>query len=220
MAPAPSRMASAATRRLAVAAALALGCGAVATAQMPRPAPKNPTAVETIKQRDLELDSVRAEQRRATEAEQKLVIESDSLSEERRRLNQSLIENAAGVRAHEEQIAAAEIHLRQLEASEADIHKSLEDRRTVIAEVLAALQRIGHRPPPAVFVGAEDAIESVRTAISLGAVTLPEMRGEATRLSVELADLARARKKGKRGAQPSGRPALPNSIPRRPAWRL
>ncbi len=59
--------------------------------------------------------------------------------------------------------------------------------------MLAALQRIGHRPPPAVFAGAEDAIEAVRTAMSLGAV-LPEMRNEADRLVAELADLARVRK--------------------------
>jgi murein hydrolase activator len=189
MALAPFRMAS--VSRLAVAAAL--GLGTFAAAQTPRPAPKNPGAVESIKQHDQELDSVRAEQRKANEAEQKLATESDSLAEERRKLNQSLIENAASVRVHEEQIAAAEIHLRQLDASESDIRRSLDDRRAVIAEVLAALQRIGRRPPPAVFMGAEDAIESIRTAISLGAV-LPQMRSEADRLLVDLADLARVKK--------------------------
>jgi len=176
---------------------LALGCAAAASAQTPRPAPKNPSAnpsaTETLKQRGQELDSVRAEQRKATDAEQKLAIESDSLAQERRKLNQALIENAASVRAHEEQVAATEIHLRQLETSEADIHRSLEGRRAVIAEVLAALQRIGRRPPPAVLVRAQDAIDSVRTAISLGAV-LPQMRDEAARLQVELADLARVKK--------------------------
>jgi septal ring factor EnvC (AmiA/AmiB activator) len=44
-----------------------------------------------------------------------------------------------------------------------------------------------------VFAGSEDAIESLRTAMSLGAV-LPSMRGETDKLMVELADLARVKK--------------------------
>jgi septal ring factor EnvC (AmiA/AmiB activator) len=62
----------------------------------------------------------------------------------------------------------------------------------LIAEVLAALQRIGHHPPPAVFAGAQDALESVRTAMTLGAV-LPEMRVETETLMTELSGLVRVR---------------------------
>jgi septal ring factor EnvC (AmiA/AmiB activator) len=177
--------------RLALAVAVMLGCEA--SAQAPRGAAKSPAALETLKERDQELDAVRTEQRKAAESEQKLAIENDSLVEEHRRLNQSLIETAARIRVSEERVASTEIHLRQLDASEADIHKSLEGRRALISEVLAALQRIGHRPPPAVFAGADDAIESVRTAMSLGAV-LPQMRGETDRLMGELSELARVKK--------------------------
>jgi septal ring factor EnvC (AmiA/AmiB activator) len=186
-------MASALPSRLVIAAFLALGCGS-AVAQTARPASKttNPASLEVLKQRDQELDSIRAEQRKATETEQKLATENDALAEERRRLNQALIDTAARVRSQEEGIAAAEIRLRQLESSETDIRKSLDGRRAVIAEVLAALQRIGHRPPPAVFAGAEDALASIRTAMSLGAV-LPDMRSEADTLIGELTDLARVR---------------------------
>ena len=52
----------------------------------------------------------------------------------------------------------------------------------MIAEVLAALQRIGRHPPPAIMVRPEDALQSVRTAIMLGAV-LPEMRVQAEALA-------------------------------------
>jgi murein hydrolase activator len=171
---------------------LALGVWTAEAAETSQPAPNPPSALETLKQRNQELEAIRAEQRKAAEAEQKLAAESDSLAEARRKLNQSLIETAARVRAGEEQTAAAETHLRQLESGEADIRASLTSRRAVIAEILAALQRIGHRPPPAVFVGAQDAVESMRTAMSIGAV-LPEMRGEADRLLVQLADLSRMR---------------------------
>ncbi len=65
-------------------------------------------------------------------------------------------------------------------------------RRDVIAEVLAALQRMGRRPPPAVMVRAEDALESVRMAMMLGAV-LPEMRQAAEAVSADLAALVKVR---------------------------
>ncbi len=175
---------------------LALACD-VAIAQTPRLPPKssvaNPTTIDVLRQRDLELESVRAEQRKATEAEQRLAVENDALAEERRKLNQNVIDTAARVRSYEEDIAAAEIRLRQLDGSEIEIRQSLDRRRALIAEVLAALQRMSRHPPPAIFVGAEDAVESVRTAMSLGAV-LPDMRGETDKLVVALTDLARVRK--------------------------
>jgi murein hydrolase activator len=179
---------------VAVTAMLAVGWGH-ALAQTPRAAAKaaNPATLDLLKQRDQELDSVRVEQRKTTEAEQRLATENDSIAEERRKLNQALLDAASRVRLSEEQAAATEIHLRALESREADIRSSLDGRRAIIVEVLAALQRIGHRPPPAVFAGSEDAIESLRTAMSLGAV-LPSMRGETDKLLVELADLARVKK--------------------------
>ena len=62
----------------------------------------------------------------------------------------------------------------------------------MIGEILATLQRIGRRPPPAIMVAPEDALVSVRTAMLLGAV-LPELRGEAETLAAELAELDRVR---------------------------
>ena len=183
---------------MAAATLLACACGPVgiALAQPQRPPAKspasNPAAPTAGKQHDQELDSIRAEQRKSSETEQRLATENNAIADERRKLNQSLIAAASRIRAAEERVAATEIHLRQLESSEAEIRKSLDGRRVLIAEILAALQRIGHRPPPAVFVGAEDAIESLRAAMSLEAV-LPQMRNEANKLQVELADLTRVK---------------------------
>jgi septal ring factor EnvC (AmiA/AmiB activator) len=64
----------------------------------------------------------------------------------------------------------------------------------VIGEVLAALQRMGHQPPPALIASPEDALQSVRTAIVLGAV-LPEMRREVESLANDLSELLTVRKK-------------------------
>ncbi len=189
-------MASALLRHLMVLTILALACEAAAS-QTTRPTPKgpvaNPTALDVLRQRDQELESIRAEQRKASETEQRLATENDSLAEERRKLSQNLIDTVARIRSSEEGIAAAEIRLRELDGNEAELRRSLEGRRALIAEVLAALQRMSRRPPPAIFAGAEDAVESVRAAISLGAV-LPDIRGEADKLVGTLTDLARVRK--------------------------
>jgi septal ring factor EnvC (AmiA/AmiB activator) len=63
----------------------------------------------------------------------------------------------------------------------------------MLAEVLAALQRIGRHPPPVLVVKAEDALQSVRSAMMLGAV-LPGMRNEAQALLADLVELAHLRK--------------------------
>jgi murein hydrolase activator len=187
----PDRMAQI-LRSGAVAATLLAAGGSVeiAVAQSSRWPAKPP--VTTGRQPDQELDSVRDEQRRSLEAQQRLTTENSALDDERRRIKQSLIDSASRIRATEDRIAAMEDRLRDFDGSEANIRRSLDGRRSQIAEILAALQRIGRRPPPAVFAEAHDATESLRTAMSLEAV-LPEMRSEANKLQNELAELAKVK---------------------------
>jgi len=173
--------------RVASVIGLALLVLAVPPAFAEAPAP------DPLKQRDLELDAARADQRKAADAERKLRLEIEALGEDRRKLNLALIETAARVRAVEARLAATELRLERLDQEERAIRRSLEARQGVIAEVLAALQRIGRRPPPAVMVRPQDALVSVRTAMMLGAV-LPEMRGEAEGLIVDLGELTRLRR--------------------------
>jgi septal ring factor EnvC (AmiA/AmiB activator) len=59
--------------------------------------------------------------------------------------------------------------------------------------VLAALQRAGRRAPPALLVRPEDALQSLRTAMLLGAV-VPEMRSRTDRLVSDLGELIGLRK--------------------------
>ncbi|MPZ57840.1 MAG: peptidoglycan DD-metalloendopeptidase family protein [Rhizobiales bacterium] len=150
-------------------------------------------ALEALKQRDLELEAVRSSQQQAGEVEAKLRREIESISADRRKLNAQLIATASRVRAAEVSIAATESRLKPLEDNERSIRAALQGRRAVIAEVLAALQRMGRRPPPALLVRPDDALQSVRSAMMLGAI-LPEMRQEAVALADDLADLIRVRK--------------------------
>ena len=170
---------------LAAVSALVLALGA-APAQTQKP------TLEDVRQRDQELEAVRAEQKKALDSQKKLQDEIAALSEDRRKLNQALIDSAAGIRATEGRISATEGRLQQLVDTEASIRKSLDGRRAVIGEVLATLQRMGRRPPPAMLVRPEDALESLRAAMLLGAV-VPGMRTEAESLAGELNDLLRVR---------------------------
>ena len=149
--------------------------------------------LDLIKQRDGELQATREAQRQSAEAEAALKREIEQIGADRRKLNEALIETAGKLRGVESKIAATEARLKPLDANEQVIRKSLEGRRAVIGEVLAALQRIGHRPPPALIASPEDALQSVRTAMVLGAV-LPEMRQQVDALAHDLAGLIAVRK--------------------------
>lgn len=151
---------------------------------------QQPSALDAVKQHDQELEALQAERDKAAETEKRLRDEADAIGEDRRRMNQALIDTAGRVRTVEGKIAATEGRIKELTDSETAIRDSLNSRRGTIAEVLAALQRIGRRPPPAIMVKPEDALESIRAAMLLGAV-LPGMRRETESLVADLNDLVR-----------------------------
>jgi septal ring factor EnvC (AmiA/AmiB activator) len=157
------------------------------------PGTKDQSAIDALKQRDQELNAIRAEQRRSLENEAKLKREIESIGDDRRKLNTQLIEAAARVRGMEAEIARTMERLAPLDAREQTLRKSLDERRGVIVEVLAALQRIGRHPPPVMVVRPEDALEALRSAMLLGAV-LPELRQETDALLADLSELELLRK--------------------------
>lgn len=148
---------------------------------------------EEIKQREQELEAARAKQKSAEETQAKLKSEIATLGQDRTQLNQQLIDTAANVRTVETKIGEAEARLTALNGREQEMRNSLNSRRADIVEVLAALQRAGRRTPPALLVRPEDALQSLRTAMLLGAV-VPELRGRAERLAGELGELVTLRK--------------------------
>ncbi|MBV9531158.1 MAG: peptidoglycan DD-metalloendopeptidase family protein [Bradyrhizobium sp.] len=148
---------------------------------------------EAITQREQELKAARDEQTRATEAEAKLRAEIAEIGQDRSKLNQQLIDSATSVRGVEAAIADAEAHLRTLHSREQLIRGSLSTRRSEVVEVLAALQRAGRRAPPALLVRPEDALQSLRTAMLLGAV-VPELRARAEKLANDLGELLALRR--------------------------
>jgi septal ring factor EnvC (AmiA/AmiB activator) len=158
----------------------------------PGPSPKGGTASDTLEQRDRELQGLEAQREKARATTAKLKREIESIGDDRRKLNRQLIEAAARVRDVEAQIAAAQERLKPLDAREAELRKSLEERREFTARILAAIQRIGRNPSPALLVRPQDALQSVRSAMLLGAV-LPEMRHDIESLVADLSELSRIR---------------------------
>jgi murein hydrolase activator len=152
-----------------------------------------PVSLDALKQRDKELEALRAEQKKALENEAQLKREIESIGDDRRKFNQQIIDTASRVVGVEDRIALTQERIGPLGGQEQALRASLEQRRGTIAEVLAALQRMGRQTPPGLMIRAEDALQSVRSAMMLGAV-LPEMRHQAGALAGDLAELVRLRK--------------------------
>jgi septal ring factor EnvC (AmiA/AmiB activator) len=146
----------------------------VAAANGPATAsPLEPVSPDVLKQREQELEAARAAQKSAAEAQAKLKADIAALGQDSSKLSQQLIDAAARVRTVETSIGDAEGRLRGLDGREAQMRASLDSRRSDVVEVLAALQRAGRRSPPALLIRPEDALQSVRTAMLLGAL-VPE----------------------------------------------
>jgi septal ring factor EnvC (AmiA/AmiB activator) len=126
------------------------------------------------------------EQRRAIETE------IDSVRADRARLSAALIDTTAKVQDAERGASAAADRLSSLNDTADTLSRSLERRRGIIADVLAALQRMGSNPPPAILVKPDDMSEAVRAATVMGAL-IPELKSEIEAARRDLDDLAKTR---------------------------
>ena len=181
--------------RAALIAGLSFVVPAAAAAQQPAAPAQSQSGDkrDVLKQRDDELKALHEQQLKSAETEAAIKREIEEIGADRRKLNQALIDTATRVRDVETKVTTTEARLKPLDGQERTIRASLDSRRGVIGEVLAALQRIGRRPPPALIASPEDALQSVRTAMVLGAV-LPEMRDQVASLAHDLANLVTVRK--------------------------
>lgn len=114
------------------------------------------------------------------------------LEKDRASLREAIVQSARTRKEMEAKILAGEKRLAAMRSEEDAVRRSLHERRGLLAEVLAALQRMGRNPPPAILVTPDDALASVRSAIVLGAV-VPGIRAETERLVADLQQLATVR---------------------------
>ncbi|WP_421091087.1 murein hydrolase activator EnvC family protein [Pseudochrobactrum sp. MP213Fo] len=136
------------------------------------------------------LEAVTSEIALSQEKLEKLEASVAELKKDQATLTAALIQSAKTDKKLSEDIEAAGQKLTALSEQEDGIRLSLRARRTVLAEVLAALQRMGLNPPPAILVRPDDALASVRSAVLLGAV-VPEMREQTLELMGDLKEMQR-----------------------------
>jgi len=122
----------------------------------------------------------------------RILADLETIRNDRARLNAALLETASRIQGAETGIAALGEQLERSKARESALRESLYARREVLAEILAALQRMGRRPPPALLISPGDILRAVRTSMLLGAV-VPELRAEAQVLTADLEELMQVR---------------------------
>ena len=142
----------------------------------------------TRESRSLELESVEQDLSKAEQRQEILKQEIAALDRDTGAINRALIEAARRGQNLEDSITDTEKKLDTLLKSQIGLRNSLSNKRELMADVLAALQRMGTNPPPALLVRPEDALASIRSAILLGAV-VPQIRSETENLLSELTAL-------------------------------
>ncbi|SJM34744.1 murein hydrolase activator EnvC family protein [Mesorhizobium delmotii] len=120
----------------------------------------------------------------------KLAADMATVRKDHASITAALIQSAMTEQKLGQDIEDIGAKLEGLKGEEQKIRASLAARRDVLAEVLAALQRMGLNPPPAILVKPEDALSSVRSAILLGAV-VPELRQQTEILLADLKEQSR-----------------------------
>ncbi|POF34245.1 murein hydrolase activator EnvC family protein [Roseibium marinum] len=182
-----------------LAGALALPLPALATesvdeAPQNRPAATAETdaAAESKKVREEELAALSRDIEVSTDRQAAIAREIRSLDRDRETLNARIIGTSDTIQGLETELTDTERRLRSLGENEDAVRLSLIARRDILSEVLAALQRLGRRPPPALAVRPSDALSAVRSAILLNAV-MPELKVETEALAEDLEELHRIR---------------------------
>lgn len=164
--------------------------GLIFTAAMPLCHSAIAQAPATSKEAKKNLQSRRIELENVQKRTKLLKSDMSAIKAERERLNARLVGTAALIKTSEAKLTAMEDRLGELEAQEKLLRGSLNQRHGQIAKLLAALQRMGRNPPPALITQREDALKMVRSAMMLAAA-FPEMRGQALALANRLTEMVR-----------------------------
>jgi septal ring factor EnvC (AmiA/AmiB activator) len=144
---------------------------------------------ETTRLRTIERQIGQAKTRSAV-----LDREREALAAEMASVSDRLVALAGNIQSREARISESEKKLLSLALKENTLRSRLRGRRSVLAELLAGLQKLERNPPPPLAVEPGDAIRAVRGALLFGAV-VPDLKGQAASLTRELAELEAVRQR-------------------------
>lgn len=156
------------------------------------PAPDTDERLQTIQQGSAEIRELAGQRRMSLQRAEELEAEVDAIKKDRTSITNALIQAAKTEKQLTTDLLELEGRIEDLVLRETGLRASLNERRGLLAEVLAGLQRMGLNPPPALLVTPEDALSSVRSSILLSAV-VPEMRTQTAILFDDLRELASVR---------------------------
>jgi septal ring factor EnvC (AmiA/AmiB activator) len=167
--------------------ALGLGMSSMLFAQQ---APQPPAALTPAPSTDSKsaLEAIEASITVSREKAEALKREIADMQGDRAKQNAALIAAGQRVKLAEIEVADVEERLGNLIAAELDVRGRLDGADTNMANVLAALERIGRNPPPALFVKPTDALGSARSAILMAAI-FPQLRQKAEAVAADLKKL-------------------------------
>lgn len=118
-----------------------------------------------------------------------LMAEVQALKKDSGSISRALAAAAKAERLYAAESAAAAKRLGVLAAQSRKQRAALRQRQAELAEILAGLEKLGANPPPALFVRADDAAESLAAAALLGGL-LPQMQEKAALVRAKLQELA------------------------------
>jgi len=111
-----------------------------------------------------QLESLTEKQKQAEAKAQELSVQQEKLKQELKGLQTDLVKATAQSRGYEKAVAEAQTKLTLLVAEEDGLRASIEAEQLLATDLLAALQRIERKPPPAMLVSVENATDAARSA--------------------------------------------------------
>jgi septal ring factor EnvC (AmiA/AmiB activator) len=140
-----------------------------------------------------ELSRLQAEFRDETARARRLRADADAARDELARLERRLADLRAEEKTGDGRIEVQRARLRQLGRQEATLVAEMARERGAQTRLLSALQMMSRRPPPPLLVPADKAIDTVRAAILLKAMT-PELQRKAGVLKARQDEIMRVRR--------------------------
>jgi septal ring factor EnvC (AmiA/AmiB activator) len=135
-----------------------------------------------------QLESVEQQLEGSKAAQDRIAAEVAAAQREQDEIASRLIEISSQIQDQEAAIAASEAELKRLAEEQVVLMADLGERREVLSELLAGLQRLEQNPPPALVVKPDDVLAALRGAMLFGTV-VPQLQDDARTLAKELARL-------------------------------
>ena len=166
--------------RLRLLRLLAVAAAGLSTA----PARAEPPAPDRASQQ-MELRGVETNLKTSEAEQRKIEADVEALSLDRSRLNAALLETTARLQQIEQDRAEATARLANASSDAVSLEASFGVRRERLGQLLAALQRMTHDAPPAIFIKPDDMAAAVRAAGVVNGL-IGDIKSDADALSRDL----------------------------------